>query len=175
MERLPLSRLARGIHCFVCGPDHETGLRLRFEWVGDGAEATLRAQPNIEGWPGLVQGGALAALHDEAAAWAMFGVQGKVGVTMRMDVTYHRPVRLGDRITIRGRLEKDEGFWGSYRTELIGPSGVVSSRGTVNYRYLSLSELEGFLSRPIDPVVHGWVGKGEAERREIARGWAWPE
>lgn len=65
MERQPTSR-----SCFVCGRENALGLatrRVSDRAVGE-ARTTLEIPERFNGFPGVVHGGIVAALLDEAAA-----------------------------------------------------------------------------------------------------------
>jgi acyl-coenzyme A thioesterase PaaI-like protein len=53
--------------CFACGPDNSRGLRLQFEIDEDGeAIAEWIPDPDLEGFEGIVHGGIISTVLDEA-------------------------------------------------------------------------------------------------------------
>ncbi len=92
--------------CFVCGPGNDRGLRLRFQPTEDGIEAAFCPEEWQQGWTGVIHGGILAAVMDEAMAYVLFyaGVQ---GVTGRMGIRYRRAARASDRLRIEARLVRE--------------------------------------------------------------------
>ncbi len=56
--------------CFGCGRLNLHGLRLRFVQEGDGVRAPFTPRLVDEGYGGVVHGGIVATLLDEAMAWA---------------------------------------------------------------------------------------------------------
>lgn len=85
--------------CFVCGPTNPIGLRVRF--AVDGARVTGEFVPSEYhvGFRGVVHGGILAALLDDALA-AIGYYQGEDTVTARLAVRYRLPARPGERLVV---------------------------------------------------------------------------
>ena len=79
--------------CFACGQLNHGGLGLEFEVSRDRAEARYTALQRHQGYDGLLHGGIVTALLDEAMGWAIFH-QGIWGVTAKISVTF-RPMRDG--------------------------------------------------------------------------------
>lgn len=91
--------------CFACGPENEIGLHLRFERLDDdGVCARATLGPEFQGWKGIAHGGIALALLDEAMAHAA-GAAGYRGVTASMNARFRKPVPLGARIRIEGRVQ----------------------------------------------------------------------
>lgn len=92
-------------HCFVCGLSNPFGLHLRFYNTGLGevsAEVTLPEQ--FEGYPGVVHGGIVAAMLDEAAGRShMMGEDARFMYTARLEVRYRKNVPVGKRIRLVGK------------------------------------------------------------------------
>ena len=85
-------------HCFGCDPDNPVGLKLAFRLEnsseGERVVATWEPRQDLEGYPGVVHGGIQATLCDEVAAWFVYAVHGRAGVTRRLTVDYLTPARL---------------------------------------------------------------------------------
>src|SRR5665213_2147558 len=58
--------------CFVCGPDNPRGLRLAFQ-TNESGEMTAEwiPEPEMEGYQGIVHGGIVSTVLDEAMAKAV--------------------------------------------------------------------------------------------------------
>lgn len=88
--------------CFACGPDHPHGLRLVFTADAEGNQVTQwTASSEWEGFSGMIHGGILATLADEAMAKAVVARRWEA-VTGKLHVRYHVPVTLGEQVVIRG-------------------------------------------------------------------------
>jgi uncharacterized protein (TIGR00369 family) len=93
-------------HCFGCGQLNEEGLRLRFEpGPKDSASADYDVPERFQSWAGMAHGGIVALMLDEAVGWAAWHA-GHPGVTGRLQVSYRRPMKLGEEVRIIGKVEK---------------------------------------------------------------------
>ena len=93
-------------HCFACGMENPDGLRL--QWKVDGQVMTAHFTPTkkYQGWKGVVHGGILATLLDEAMTRLAGIVYGKA-VTAEMTVRYVAPARIGEALFVRGEIVKE--------------------------------------------------------------------
>ena len=57
-------------NCFVCGKNNANGLQLSFEIDREKQilKSTFIASPTFQGWDGIVHGGMISTLLDEATA-----------------------------------------------------------------------------------------------------------
>jgi acyl-coenzyme A thioesterase PaaI-like protein len=99
--------------CFACGRLNSIGLHLRFAPISDGDREGVEAQyePRAEdqGFPGVMHGGILVTLLDEAMAWAMFARDSTLGVTAKMETRYRRQVPPDQPLTVRGFVTRMRG------------------------------------------------------------------
>ena len=77
-----------------------------------------------EGWPGIVHGGILATLLDEAMAYALWFADIRA-VTARMETRFRRTVGAGDEIVITGQVT------GTKRSVVDAVGTVTSADGSV--------------------------------------------
>lgn len=95
-------------HCFVCGLANPFSLHLRFY---DNAPGEVIADTNIgdqyQGYPGVVHGGIVSAMLDEAAGRAhMVGTEPRFMYTARLEVRYRQNVPVGQPLRLVGRVGK---------------------------------------------------------------------
>ena len=81
------------------------GLRLKFEPGPDGSVAEYQVPNRFQSWAGMAHGGVVALMLDEAVGWAAWHA-GHPGVTGRLQVSFRRPLKLGEHVRIVGRVEK---------------------------------------------------------------------
>ncbi len=90
--------------CVVCDPDHPTGLRVSFSTTSDGASiAAWNASAAWQGFEGIVHGGVIATLLDEAMSKAV-AASGVAALTAELRVRYRHHVAAGERLVIKGRI-----------------------------------------------------------------------
>jgi uncharacterized protein (TIGR00369 family) len=104
-----LSRLTMEVrfdgHCFGCGPLNTEGLRLTFVSGPSGSVAKFEVPERFQSWAGMVHGGVVALMLDEAVGWAAWHA-GHPGVTGRLQVSYRRPLKLGESVRVVGKVER---------------------------------------------------------------------
>src|SRR2546421_8279096 len=130
--------------CFGCG-DNVHGFRLPLPVV-EGApayEASFVFDERHQGGPGIVHGGLVSALLDEAcgllATWYRFPT-----VTARIFVRYRHPVPINTELLVRARVESSRGRRIRVRGELLdGDSPLAEARAAFVH-----VPLEHFLSTP---------------------------
>lgn len=92
--------------CFVCGKENPEGLRLDWKVEGQETSAEYIPEPKYQGWKGILHGGIISTLLDEAMtrlASVLFGS----AVTAEMTIRFVAPARIGERLFIRGEIVKD--------------------------------------------------------------------
>jgi uncharacterized protein (TIGR00369 family) len=92
-------------HCFGCGPLNNEGLRLVFAPGPEGSSVDFEVPDRFQSWAGMAHGGIVALLLDEAVGWAAWHA-GHPGVTGRLQVSYRRPLKLGEPIRIVGKVDR---------------------------------------------------------------------
>jgi uncharacterized protein (TIGR00369 family) len=107
-------------HCFGCGPLNSDGLRLVFEPGPDGSSVEFEVPERFQSWAGMAHGGIVALLLDEAVGWAAWHA-GHPGVTGRLQVSYRRPLKLGEPVRVVGRVER-------VRRTLVYANAYIDSR-----------------------------------------------
>ncbi|MCY0881310.1 MAG: PaaI family thioesterase [Firmicutes bacterium] len=89
--------------CFVCSPSNLHGLRLSFSLDASGtARAPAHISADYQGFHGVLHGGVVAALMDDAMWYAIFGTGHVVAMTADLQVRYHHPVPVEEDIAIAG-------------------------------------------------------------------------
>jgi acyl-coenzyme A thioesterase PaaI-like protein len=90
--------------CFVCGDDNPSGMKLKFRVTAEGeSEAEWTPVAAWEGYPGLIHGGLISTVLDEAMSKAVASTQVRT-LTAEMRVRYRRMVETGGRFVIRGKV-----------------------------------------------------------------------
>jgi uncharacterized protein (TIGR00369 family) len=91
--------------CYVCGRKNPIGLAVDFEINADARSIRAKFIPKEthEGYEGIVHGGILSALLDEAMAKLAFGL-GIPAVTAEILVKFKSPASPGEVLSVSGRL-----------------------------------------------------------------------
>jgi len=90
--------------CYVCGDDNALGLHVPFTRDGDsGSRASYTVRAEHVGWPGLLHGGVLFTLMDEAVAWAVYYC-GLRAVTAKAETRFRAPIPVGASLVITGSV-----------------------------------------------------------------------
>jgi acyl-coenzyme A thioesterase PaaI-like protein len=91
-------------HCFVCGWANPSSLGVSFQPdEGGGSRTRYVARTHHDGWPGLLHGGVLFALLDDAAGWAA-RFAGQPCVTSRASIRYRQAVPTHMMLDIEGHV-----------------------------------------------------------------------
>jgi uncharacterized protein (TIGR00369 family) len=115
--------------CFVCGGSNPMSLGLRCEPQADGrVAASFIGHSALEGYPGRLHGGVIAALLDGAMTHCLFA-HGIEAVTAELNVRYLDAVSAGAMLTVQAWLTKST--HGLYQLEAeIAEAGVVKVSAT---------------------------------------------
>ena len=92
-------------NCFVCGENNPNGLRLSFEIDKERQtlKTTFSASPTFQGWDGIVHGGIICALLDEAMAKLVYEL-GYQAVTASLEIKFKRPAPILELLHIYGAI-----------------------------------------------------------------------
>ena len=90
--------------CFVCSHGHPHGLGLSFLHTEKGVVCLCTIPDAYCGFDGMVHGGIISTLMDEAAAYSLFARHGKLGVTREMNTRFLKPVPTGAELRVEGEV-----------------------------------------------------------------------
>jgi beta-phosphoglucomutase family hydrolase len=134
--------------CFGCGQDNPIGLKLKFNW--DGKVASARFAPNklYQGWSGLVHGGIITALLDEAMAYAaLFG--GVNTITATMEAKFKHPAPLDKPLIINGSIIKKTRRLVETKATIALTDGTLIAEGTATQFIVSTKPSEASKAKAI--------------------------
>lgn len=153
MERLLGSR-----GCIVCGQENPVGLHLCFRVDGEGAESAWVVRPEYQGFAGVLHGGMVLALLDDAMWYAVYAREA-IALTAEATVRYRARAEVGQALRVRGTVVRSRGRLFECGAELIRVGD-----GTV------LASAEGkFVTVPADDLgaLVGGTGVHEVPRTDI--------
>lgn len=96
--------------CFVCGLENQGGLQLKFHL--DRSDKSLSADftpvKTWQGYKGMVHGGIISTVLDEAMTKLAYSL-GMNAVTGKLTVRFKKPLLVGEKIVVTGRVLKESG------------------------------------------------------------------
>lgn len=125
--------------CFACGRENSIGLKLDFTHRPDG-EALARWTPAAEheGWPGVVHGGLLSTVLDEAMSHALLAA-GLRAMTAELRVRFRNAVPPGREVMVKGWVVERAGRLVEAEATITGEDGAEYAHGWG--RFLSVETL----------------------------------
>ena len=91
--------------CFGCGQENPIGLKLNFQWDGKNAKTEFTPTKLYQGWPGVVHGGIIMCLLDEAMGNVSL-FEGIGCVTAEIQVKLGRPASINEPLVITAAITK---------------------------------------------------------------------
>jgi acyl-coenzyme A thioesterase PaaI-like protein len=128
--------------CFVCGVDNPIGLHLEFWMDDDQVWTEFTPGPQHQGWPGVLHGGIMATLMDETMGRAAF-LKKLWMVTSKMELTYRKPVPLGQTLKISARIVELRGSRMIAAGQLMLADGTVAVEASGLYLRIPEQQKEG--------------------------------
>lgn len=144
-------------NCFVCSEGHPHGLQIRFHHTESGVVSLCRVPGSYCGFDGMVHGGIISALMDEAAAYALFARHGKLGVTREMTVRFLKPVHTDSDIRVEARIVSFTPAAADVAMSIHAPDGTCLAEAESRWAFPRLSRIatlagvdEGVLQQFLD-------------------------
>ncbi len=114
--------------CFVCGVENPAGLHLRFYETNPGEVAADCILPEIyQGYPGIIHGGVVAAMLDEAAGRSQMGTSDnpRFMFTAKLDIRYRKNVPVLERIKLVGKAGETRGRTAAASSAIYDQDGTL--------------------------------------------------
>ncbi len=140
-------------YCFICGRNNPHGLYVRF---CDNGRNEVYANPIVpdayQGYPGIVHGGIVAALLDEAVGRvALIEDHHHFMMSVKLEVKFRHPVPTETPLKIIGRIERMRGRLGKAVGLLQLPDGTLAAESA-----MTLADVPSELVEGIDLDALGW-------------------
>lgn len=123
-------KLAYYGYCWICGEKNKGGLQLRFDL--DKRAKTIQASytptETYQGYDGIVHGGIISALLDEAMAKLAFEL-GYNTVTAILNVRFKNPAKVKERVTVRGEITQANRRLVLAKASIHGEDGTLIAEG----------------------------------------------
>ncbi|MCS7192912.1 MAG: PaaI family thioesterase [Armatimonadetes bacterium] len=114
--------------CFVCGDARLGRLGVRFKIVDKKVKATFTPTEKHVGFPGIVHGGIIMALLDEAMVWAIYAETGQFALSAEITVRFLKPLPTGQTIEVIGYLVRKRKWIWEVASEIQDEQAVVYAR-----------------------------------------------
>lgn len=118
--------------CFGCGPDNPIGLKLSFQWDGKTAKAEYTPTEYYQGWPGLVHGGIITCILDEAMSWVVL-FEGIHCVTAKIQVKLNRPAAIDEPLVVTSSITKKTRKLVETKAAIVLKDGTPIAEGTATH------------------------------------------
>ncbi len=152
--------------CLVCGRQNPHGLRLTLhvEEASGLVRTELVPRPEHIGFEGIVHGGVLATVLDEAMVWAATWNAKRFCVCGELSVRFRSAATVGARLTVEARVEYSRPKLIQTAATVRTPSGGVIAAGEGKYVPLSQDQNERMMRTLIqDPSTqeaHAMLTRG---------------
>ncbi len=139
--------------CFVCGQRNPFGLKLVFRLDNNDIVADFQPREGHQGFPGIIHGGIVAAVLDEALGrTSVLAPHPEWTMTGRLEIRYRRYVPYGPLLRVRATL-------GHQRKRMIEASGVLTLASDES---VVLAEAKGIFlslsSEVVDTILQDYPG-----------------
>lgn len=131
-----MTRLANSKHCFVCGVENKDGLHLVLDCDRPGhVYGRINIPQKFEGWPGIVHGGILASLLDEAGGrCADCNVIPKIMmVTGSLQIRYRKPAPVGEDLLLEGQFINKNGRVIKAHSQILNSNNDILAEADILY------------------------------------------
>jgi uncharacterized protein (TIGR00369 family) len=91
--------------CFGCGRNNPIGLKLKFTRDGDTIRTEFTPDRTHQGWPGLLHGGILGTLLDEAMSNIAYAT-GNTCLTASINIRIRQPIKVEVPLIVTARIAR---------------------------------------------------------------------
>ena len=121
--------------CLVCGPENPHGLRLNLSVDDQTGVITVRYTPTLHqmGFEGIVHGGALGTVFDEAMVWAASWNCRRFCLCGEMSVRFRLPAETSSALIFHAKVESARPRLIQTSSQMLDESGRVLATATGKY------------------------------------------
>lgn len=118
-------------NCFVCGKNNSGGLRLNFEIDKEKQtlKTTFTANPVFQGYDGIVHGGIISTLLDEAMAKLSYEM-GYNTVTASLEIRFKKPAPVLEPLLVYGEITEVSKRLVKAKARVVKGDGTILAVGT---------------------------------------------
>jgi acyl-coenzyme A thioesterase PaaI-like protein len=142
--------------CLVCGRANPCGLKLSLFVDPATGFVTVSFKPRVEdiGFEGIVHGGMIATIMDEAMVWAATWTNRRFCVCGELSVRFRRPAQVGELLLLEARVEFSRPKLVATQATLRSPDRQVVAAGEGKFVPMAMEESDRVMrSFPDDPAT----------------------
>lgn len=138
--------------CLVCGRDNPHGLHLHFDVDPDSAkvETHFTPSPYHIGFEGIIHGGVLATVLDEAMVWAATWAGKRFCVAAEMTIRFRNAAAVGRPLRVIAEVESSRSRVIQTTGQILREDGEIIATATGKYMYMSPERHKLFLATLLD-------------------------
>lgn len=129
-------------HCFVCGEKNPKGLKIKFyvDREKQAIHTVYSVDPAYQGWDGVVHGGILSTLLDEAMANLVYAL-GLNAIVASLEVRFKRPAPVLQPLVIDGQITEVHKKLVKAKASIAREDGTVLATGMASFVRQGLSSV----------------------------------
>lgn len=157
-------QLPRTTGCLVCGRDNSYGLQLRLRVEEASGIVSVDSTPHGHhiGFTGIVHGGLIATIADEAMVWAATWAGRRFCYCGEMTIRFRRPASPGMKLHFEAKVESARSRLITATYRCVDGSGQELSNGSGKYVPLSIEQhaevIKTFVDEPESKRAAEWLG-----------------
>ncbi|MEJ6952308.1 PaaI family thioesterase [Natronospora cellulosivora (SeqCode)] len=119
--------------CFACGKDNPISLGLKFDLIDNNkVKAIFSPKEEHQGYEGIVHGGIVSTLLDEAMVSAIVA-KGSEAVTAELKIRFKDSIKVGEELHIFGYISKEKSKMICTEGEIRNKEGQLKARGEAKF------------------------------------------
>ncbi len=120
--------------CFVCGQKNPNGLKIKFQVDRENQtiHTTFTVEPTYQGWDGVVHGGIVSTLLDEAMANLVYEL-GLNAIAASLEVRFKKPAPTLQPLKVFGEITEVHKKLVKAKASLTKEDGTVVATGTASF------------------------------------------
>jgi uncharacterized protein (TIGR00369 family) len=145
---MPTIQLPHTLGCLVCGRDNAHGLRLdlHVDPTAGIVHTTFTPGPQHIGFQGIIHGGVLATVLDEAMVWCATWAARRFCVCAEMTVRYLHSAAVGEPLAVEAKVTSDRPRLITAEGSIFDSSGRLIATAAGKYTRLSPERNRHFLA-----------------------------
>jgi uncharacterized protein (TIGR00369 family) len=132
-------------HCFFCGSENDSGLKLKFHFDKKAKEVSTEYVPphHFAGQGNILHGGIQMGILDEIMGWTTYVHTGEMAVTSNINVSFLSPAYIrGRKLKATCRVSSSEGKIVEMVATLADDEGKICTRATGSFHIISADRFD---------------------------------